>query len=728
MSAYTQGSKLSYRDYDPLSPRDSWAFYGKPYRWAIALTRPVRLQVLLGFLGSIIQSIMALVPGIITGYLIDEVFRDGDFTNFWLYIVLLFFIPVLRSLINFVKRLFFEYVSHTILMRTRDAVYQHLQKLDSDYYARTPTGRIMAKLTGDLEMVRHMFAWGGFIAIQDVMMLILGAVYLIFVEWRLALASYIFAPILFIIARRLLVHMKPLWRGIRVQLEELQSVVQQNIGANRITSAFMREEYEVGRFDKENKAYSDLNKDAATLRARYFPSMNLFSELMFLPVILVGGILAISGSLTVGEIVTFNNVLNMVVWPMFMLGFRLDDFQRFATSAGKIVETLMTKTSIASPTETDLTEDPDKADQEFVEASLSSPEFDLSSEDTKKKLDIIKDPNVDRGTKFVSRSVVSDDHDALMQLDAEQAKRGYIPDKAFPAYRYSSKSSLESANKSVDQLTREYLEHHPLQRINLRGDVVFDNVSYDYLLHGQKVPALQNVSFEVKAGQTIGIIGETGSGKTTLIELISRMMDPTEGRILIDGRNLKTYPLQALRRSIAVVPQDVFLFSDTIESNIAFSDLIMPFELVEYSAKVAEAYEFIVDIDETYDSMVGEEGVGLSGGQRQRLSLARAVASNPDILILDDTTSAVDMNTDARIRKNLSEHLQDKTVFMVAQRISSIRNADQIIVLKEGRVVEHGVHDELVALNGIYTEIYEAQVGDSKEALEVVLEQMKGEE
>ena len=274
----------------------------------------------------------------------------------------------------------------------------------------------------------------------------------------------------------------------------------------------------------------------------------------------------------------------------------------------------------------------------------------------------------------------------------------------------------------IDNLVQEYVERKAMQRVPLEGEIVFENVSYSYTSFGQSIQALNDISFTVRPGETIGIIGETGSGKSSLGELIPRLDDPSVGRILMDGRDLRTYPLEELRRSIGVVTQEVFLFSDTVEGNIAFVDPKMTDERVRESAQIAVADDFIQKMEDGYATVVGERGVGLSGGQRQRISLARAIAGDPAVLILDDTTSAVDMNTDTEIRENLQKHMHDKTVFIIAQRISSIRNADLILVMEKGQIRERGTHDELVALGGIYTSIYETQVGDQEEALAILRE------
>lgn len=714
-------TKTSFRDFDPLSPRDAWRFNGHPFRWVWAITRPTRPQLFLGLLGSLLNSALNLVPGLITGKLIDEVFVNGDFTHFWLYVGLIFFIPVLQGLIIFGKRMCFEYVSQHALIRVRDAFYQHLQKLDQDYYSKTPTGRIMARLTGDLEMVRYYLAYAGFMSLQSIVTLFVGLIYLSFVEWRLTLASFIVAPLLLIVAYRLLKSVKPVWRNIRRQFERLNSVVQQNINANRIVRAFTNEEYEVAKFEKENQRFSELHINGANVRARYIPLMNALATFMNIPVILVGGYLAINNLLSVGEVVTFNNLLFMIVNPLFMLGFLIDDLQHYASSADKIIEIFMRKTSIASPADADITKEPHQYDRDLIKASIDSPGFDINFDEQMAIINI-KDPKASEEDKTMSRTKLTGDKEVYSIISEDRDIRGYIPDKPFPMREYTTKANMATAEKSVDTLVTEYLENNMVQTIDLKGDVIFEDVSFSYNMNARDIKALEDINFHAKPGQTIGIIGPTGSGKSTLVELISRLADPKEGRILIDGRDLRTYPLNAVRRSIGVVTQEVFLFSDTIESNIAFGDPLMPFEEVSRAARIACAEDFILhETDNGYDTIVGEEGVGLSGGQRQRISLARAIASNPDILILDDTTSAVDMNTDAQIRKNLQETMSDKTIFMIAQRISSIRNSDQIFVMNEGRIAERGTHDELLALDGIYADIYRTQVGDSKEALDIVL-------
>ena len=250
----------------------------------------------------------------------------------------------------------------------------------------------------------------------------------------------------------------------------------------------------------------------------------------------------------------------------------------------------------------------------------------------------------------------------------------------------------------------------------IKGTVEFRGVNFKYDRFEPSTPlTLKNITFSAKAGQTIGIVGETGSGKTTLVALIARFYDVLDGEILVDGVNVKDYSLPNLRSHIAYAKQDVFLYSDTVEGNIVYGVPEADMALVYESATIADADEFISKMPEGYDTIIGERGVGLSGGQKQRISLARAIAVEPSILVLDDVTSAVDMETEQRIQESLAKKLSNRnengngdtrTTFIVAHRLSSVKNADLILVLDNGAIVERGTHEELLALNGYYTKIH----------------------
>lgn len=237
------------------------------------------------------------------------------------------------------------------------------------------------------------------------------------------------------------------------------------------------------------------------------------------------------------------------------------------------------------------------------------------------------------------------------------------------------------------------------------GEVTFDRVSFT--IDGSE--AVKDVSFHLQPGRTLGIMGTTGSGKTSLVELMTRMYEPTRGRVLLDGRDVQSYTLDYLRRSMAVAMQDVFLFSDTVDGNIAFGNPDMPEEEVLACAKIADADGFIRKLSDSYATLIGERGVGLSGGQKQRISLARALAMRPSVLILDDTTSAVDMETEQYIQKQLRALPFSCSKVIIAQRVSSVQDADEILFLDQGQVVERGTHEELLKRRGRYYQIWALQ-------------------
>ena len=270
-----------------------------------------------------------------------------------------------------------------------------------------------------------------------------------------------------------------------------------------------------------------------------------------------------------------------------------------------------------------------------------------------------------------------------------------------------------SANRIFEILdAKNEVENKPdaQELVDLQGRVAFDNVTFRYFGGGD--PALQNVSFKAEPGQTIALLGSTGSGKTTIINMIPRFYDPTEGQVLIDGRDIRDLTIESLRRHIGIVLQETTLFSGTIRENIAYGRTEATDDEVTAVAQAAAAHDFIMGFPQGYDTPVGERGSTLSGGQKQRIAIARALLMDPRILILDDSTSSVDLNTEYQIQQALDKLMEGRTSFVIAQRISTVLNADQILVLEKGEIAAQGTHEELMENSPIYAEIYHSQLAE----------------
>ncbi|MHA1732880.1 MAG: ABC transporter ATP-binding protein [Promethearchaeota archaeon] len=284
----------------------------------------------------------------------------------------------------------------------------------------------------------------------------------------------------------------------------------------------------------------------------------------------------------------------------------------------------------------------------------------------------------------------------------------FDPIRTIANYFSQHAQTMASADRIMEILDyRNEITEKPNARelTNIRGEITFENVSFKYKT--EKRWALKGVNFKVEPGETVAILGATGSGKTTIVNLIPRFYDPTEGRVLIDGIDLRDINVKSLRKQIGIVSQEIFLFSRSIEDNIKYGKKRVKREEIERVAKIANIHDFVMSLPKKYKTIVGERGVTLSGGQKQRVAIARALLLMPKILILDDSTSSVDVDTEYEIQKSLTEMMRNTTTFIITQRISTIRNADRIFILDNGRIVEEGTHADLVNAGGIYSKIYQ---------------------
>jgi ATP-binding cassette, subfamily B, multidrug efflux pump len=575
------------------------------YRWVWSFINKYKWKLYVALTIVVICSSMNMVSPYLSGVIVDEVIQKGRTGILIQLIVTIVGITCIRSLLRYTFQLIFEQVSQNTIYDIRKEIYDNLQKLDFGFYDKTRTGDIMARMTGDVDAVRHFTAWVIYMIFENSLIFIFGIGLMLWINVRFTLILVILTPPLAYFARKLTLDVKPAFSGIRIQFSRLNSVVQENISGNRVVKAFAKEAYEIEKFDKENIKFKEKNLRAAGVWGKYLPILDSLSGTFNIVTILIGGFWVIQNRLTLGELVTFNSLIYTVTNPLRMAGWLINDTQRFSASAEKLIELWKAESKI--------------------------------------------------------------------------------------------KSKTIAAGKEA-----------------VHGIICFNKVSFSY--DGQ-TQILKELNLIVKPGETVGIIGPTGSGKSTLISLLCRFYDCTEGSITINGVDLRDMELKALRKNIALSMQDIFLFSDTIEGNIAYGSPEASFEEVKKAAELAGAHDFIIKFPEGYDTIVGERGVGLSGGQRQRIALARALLNNPSVLILDDTTSAVDMETEHAIQEALSRYNKNKTTFIIAHRISSVKNADKIIVLDGGRIVEQGNHQELISKKKYYYDVYMNQLGNFNEAV-----------
>lgn len=570
----------------------------KEFKWVWGLMRKYR-AIFFTALGLVfVVNLLNLINPIVQGKIVDEVIEGGMLEKLLPFVLLMIGNTVVRAALRYTYLYMFENVSQNVVYNARRDVFRKVQELDFDFFDRTRTGDIMARITGDLDAVRHFTAYVLYSIFMHTVTLILALTVMFMKSATFTLVLLAITPITGILAVRLSGTVRPAFSAIREQFARLNSVVQENISGNRVVKAFAQEEYEIYKFSRENSGFRDSNIRASRIWEKYLPVMDAMAGLLSVQIILVGGIMVINRNITLGDLVTFNSFLWALNNPMRMIGWLINDTQRFATSAEKVMMLLNREPRIKS-----------------------------------REGAIVKKPE---------------------------------------------------------------------------GRVEFRNVSFKY----GKEPVLEDISFSANPGQTVAIVGPTGSGKSTLVSLISRFYDCTGGSVLVDGIDVRDYDVRTLRDNIAVAMQDVFLFSETIEGNIAYGAPDVSVEKVKWAAQLACAHDFIMEFPEGFDTIIGERGVGLSGGQKQRIALARAIVKEAPIVILDDTTSSVDIETEHQIQQNLRDYCKNRTTFIIAHRISSVKHADLILVLEGGRIVERGTHDELLAMKGRYYDIFVNQYGD----------------
>lgn len=573
----------------------------KTMKFLFGMLKGQRVRYYTAILLGIFISLVPLTNNYLVKIIVDEVITAGRNNILVPVLAAIFICTLVRVSVWYYIRYVLEITGQKVMMDIRNRGFKKILAMEFSFFDKTRTGDLMTRMTADVDMIRHFFAYVLFVFVEQTVIFTGAFAFMLTVADASFLVLAVFVlPLAVFMAVKLAFTIMPRYAKVRELRSILNTVAQENIEANRVVRAFVREDFERKKMWEASENFRQEQFNVNRVWRRYMPFLSNMQLIFTIYNIVAGGILVINGTISMGDLVMFNGMVWMITGPLTQYGFLANDAANCIASTQKMMELLNTDTEI----------------------------------------------------------------------------------------------------KPVTQ--------HPIKK-HIRGDIDFINVSFGY--DGDE-HALHHVSFQVKAGETIGLIGTAGSGKSTIINLISRFYDVDHGVVLIDGEDIKNIDLDTLRGSIAVAQQDVFLFSNTIRDNISFGVTGATEEDIINAAKAAQAHEFIVNLPEGYDTVVGERGVGLSGGQKQRLTLARALLNNPSILVLDDTTSALDAETERYIQSNLSHFFGDKTVFIISQRISSVKNCDQIFVLENGVITERGKHEELIRNEGYYSRVSQHQFGD----------------
>jgi len=533
--------------------------------------------------------------------LVDEGIATLNMDIVWSVVIALFGVAIVRGLFNFLQGYLSEVASQGVAYELRNAIFEKLQNLSFSYHDHSHTGKLMTRMTSDVELVR-MFLGRGLIMLISSIVLMIGTLIMLFsMNWILTLLVMLIIPGVALVFMGFVKKIMPMSKTVQKKLGTLNTVLQENLAGMRIVKAFAREGYEIERYNTANIDLLDANVSMIKLFTTFFPLVFFMGRVGTVIVVGAGGLFVINGTLTLGELVAFTGYLTYLMQPMFMMGMIGAMMSRAEASAHRLFDVL-------------------------------DAELDVS--------------------------------------DAPGATT--LP--------------------------------------KLQGRVELQDVRFRYI--GAESDVVSALSFVANPGQTIAILGQTGSGKSSIITLIPRFYDVAEGAVLVDGHDVRGVTLDSLRSQIGIVLQETTLFTGTIRENIAYGRPEASLDDVISVAEAAQAHDFILEQLDGYDTEVGERGIGLSGGQKQRIAIARALLLDPRILIMDDSTSSVDAETEYKIQQALEELQKGRTTFVIAQRISTVRNADKILVLDNGKLSAEGTHEELQESSELYMEIIETQFGE----------------
>jgi ATP-binding cassette subfamily B protein len=568
------------------------------------------------------------------------------------YSLLVVAIALAKGIFQFLTRWVVIGISRDIEFDMRNDLFVKLESLSFSYYQRNRTGDIMARATNDLNAVRMLLGPAIMYSANTIVFTAGALGFMLAISPKLTAFAFLPLPIASIVIQYFGRRIHERFERIQAMFSDISARAQENFSGARVIRAYVQEQAEIAAFETANQEYIRRSLGLVRLMGMLWPTLELMLGAAVVIVLWLGGRQVLMGKMDVGGFVAFNTYMMQLTWPVIALGWVINIFQRGTASMVRIDEILSQQPEIAD---------------------------EIGSSDHRAI-----------GSSEIGRS----DHRVIGPSENQPpAPRDF-------AFRSSDHPIIRSPDSQV-----------PITRSpDLLGEIEFRHLNFAY----NGVPVLHDINLRIPAGSSLAIVGPTGSGKTTLVNLIPRIYDAAPGSVLIDGRPVRQFPLDRLRRHIGFVPQETFLFSDTIRENIAYGisheDGEAALADIQAAAEAANIAHDIESFPEGFNTTVGERGITLSGGQKQRTAIARALLRSPRILILDDALSSVDTHTEDKILNHLREIMHGRTTIFISHRVSTVRNADSIAVLHQGRIVEQGAHDQLLARNGYYTDLYNKQL------------------
>lgn len=631
--------------------------------WGFA--RPYTRHVLLLLLSIILTTGITLVSPLLMRALIDDAIPNGNLRLLNLLAIGLIAIPVLNGLLGVWQRDLSAFVGESVIFDLRNALYEHFQRMSLRFFTQSRTGELMSRLNNDVVGAQQAVSNTLISIFSNIVQVVATLAIMLALEWRLTLLGLAVVPFFYLPARRIGRILRDLRRRSMVLNAEMNATMNEtlNVSGALLVKLFGREERELTRFRRDSAAVRDLGVRSAVIGRWFFMLLGIVGAIGTALVYWVGGYLAIEDVFTIGTIVAFGAYLSQLYGPLMALTNSPVEFAQSMVSFERVFEVLDIPLEIA-----------DKPDAE----SLTDVEGSLTFDDVTFDYTTLPSGGSRTGLSEVVRYSWSGNETLLRR--GRRPKEVAVAADADPGSddSYSDEESTEPADRRV---------------------------------------ALTNIGFHIEPGQLVALVGPSGAGKTTITYLIPRLYDPTGGRVLIDGYDLRDVTLKSLADNIGMVTQETYLFYDTIRANLLYARPEADEAAMVEAARAANIHDFILSLPDGYDTVVGERGYRLSGGERQRVAIARVILKDPRILVLDEATSHLDSLSEALIQEALQHVMQGRTSLVIAHRLSTILAADVILVMDQGRLVEKGTHADLLARGGLYASLYETQFHPEREEL-----------